>query len=90
MEWLDLYPVYEAQDEVSALGIQALLLAEGIEAKVRSAQVPGMDSVFAVALGYWGHVLVPRRDVIRAKEIIRLFHASRSPSDDTPAGEGRE
>ncbi|MBM3316523.1 MAG: hypothetical protein FJY75_01595 [Candidatus Eisenbacteria bacterium] len=70
LEWLDLWPVHDAADEDSAIHLQALLRSAGIAARVRSAQVPGFDGVFAMAVGFWGQVLVPKSDVLRARQIL--------------------
>src|SRR5688572_5258995 len=69
-EWVDLKPVYEAPDEFSALAVQALLAGSGIEARVRSGQIPWVDGIMRNLLGYWGRVLVEPDDYVRAKELI--------------------
>jgi hypothetical protein len=70
---LDLYPVYDAPNEDSAIHVRAFLESAGIEARIRSAQVPGFDGAFAMAVGYWGQVLVPRREVVRARDLLEGF-----------------
>jgi hypothetical protein len=73
MEWLELHPVYDAADEATAIHVQALLTGVGIAARVRSAQIPGFDGAFAMAVGYWGQVMVAWRDVVRAKALLEAF-----------------
>jgi hypothetical protein len=88
LAWLDLYPVYDAADEDSAIHVQALLVSAGIEARIRSAQVPGFDGAFASAVGFWGQVMVPRREVVQARALLEQFEARRTgeaapPPEDT-------
>ena len=73
LAWMELYPVYKAPDEDSAIHVQALLASAGIEARIRSAQIPGFDGAFAMAVGFWGQVFVPRGEVIRAREVLAAF-----------------
>jgi hypothetical protein len=73
VEWLELHPVYDAADEATAIHVQALLTGVGIAARVRSAQIPGFDGAFAMAVGYWGQVMVAWRDVVRAKALLEAF-----------------
>jgi len=74
-EWVDLFPIYDAPDELSAIHVRAMLLSAGIEARIRSAQVPWLDGVLANVVGYWGQVLVPRVDVITARALLSAFLA---------------
>ena len=90
VEWLDLYPVYDAQDEATAIHVQSFLLGAGIEARVRSAQIPGFDGAYAMAVGFWGQVLVHRREVIRAKALLETFLEQVEGEGASAAGEGRE
>ena len=73
MEWLELHSVYDAPDEATAIHVRALLAGAGIAARVRSAQIPGFDGAFAMAVGYWGQVMVAWRDVVRAKALLEAF-----------------
>lgn len=75
LEWLDLRAIYEAPDEPTAIHIQAFLCGAGIDARIRSAQIAGFDGAYAAAIGYWGHVLVPLREVVRAKALLESFLA---------------
>jgi hypothetical protein len=72
-EWIDLFPVYEAADEPSAIHVQAMLQSAGITARIRSAQIPAFDGVFASAIGFWGQVMVPRDEVVAARALIKDF-----------------
>jgi len=91
-EWLDLYPIYNAPDEDSAIHVHSFLVSAGIEARIRSAQVPWLDGVLANVVGYWGQVLVPRRDVIVARDLLEELQAqiegeSRPDDEDSMGGE---
>jgi Putative prokaryotic signal transducing protein len=87
-EWVDWKSVYDAPDEFSALAVQALLSGSGIEAQVRSGQIPWVDGIMRNILGYWGRVLVEPDDYVRAKELLADYlrsleqqAASRDPED---------
>jgi hypothetical protein len=73
LQWLDLYPVYRAPDEPSAIHLEAMLRSAGIAARIRSAQIAAFDGVFANAVGYWGEVLVAREDLLRARALVEEF-----------------
>lgn len=73
LQWFDLYPVFDAPDEPTAIHVRAFLAGAGIEARIRSGQIPGFDGAYAMALGFWGQVMVPRREVIRAKALLEAF-----------------
>ena len=84
VEWVDLKSVYNAPDEFSALAVQALLTGSGIEARVRSRQIPWVDGIMRNILGYWGHVLVEPDDYVRAKELIADYLRSLEQQVDAP------
>jgi hypothetical protein len=73
IEWADLCSVYRAPDESSAIHVTAMLRSAGITARIRSAQIPAFDGAFAMAIGYWGTVMVPRAEYLRARELVELF-----------------
>lgn len=70
LRWLDLVRVHEAANEDTAIHLCALLQSAGIEARVQSAQVAAYDGAFLAAVGFWGHVMVPREDEARARVLI--------------------
>jgi hypothetical protein len=71
--WLDLCAVYRAPDEPSAIHVTAMLRSVGIVARVRSAQIPAFDGAFAMAVGFWGEVMVPREDFLNARTLVEAF-----------------
>lgn len=75
IEWADLCALYRAPDESSAIHVTAMLRSAGITARIRSAQIPAFDGAFAMAVGFWGTVLVPREEYLRARELLDLFLA---------------
>ncbi len=83
-EWLDLFSVYDAPDEPSAIHIQSLLVSAGIEARIRSAQVPWLDGVMSNVIGYWGQVLVAKRDVIAARALLEELKAEMEKEKGAP------
>ena len=78
VEWLDLYPIYDAPNEDSAIHVCALLQGAGIEARIRSAQIPCFDGAFASAVGYWGQVVVPRDQVLLGRALVEAFTRTES------------
>ena len=73
LAWADLCSVYRAPDEPSAIHVTAMLRSAEITARIRSAQIPAFDGAFAMAVGYWGTVMVPREEYLRARELVELF-----------------
>ena len=65
-----LVEVFEAEDEMEAMAIQSLLEGAGIEAAVRSRQIPMFDGVAKVYNPVWGHVLVLEGKLEEARELI--------------------
>ncbi len=87
VEWVDLYPVYDAMDEPAAIHVRAMLCSAGLDARIRSAQIPCFDGAFACAVGYWGQVLVPRPEVITAKAILEALEREGAlGSEEDPGG----
>ncbi|MCK4303917.1 MAG: hypothetical protein KAY24_06735 [Candidatus Eisenbacteria sp.] len=72
-EWGDFYPVYDAPDEATAIHMCSLLRGGGLEARIRSAQIPCFDGAFASAVGYWGQVVVPKREVLVAANLVEAI-----------------
>jgi hypothetical protein len=68
--WVDYRPVYLAPDEFTALAVQCLLEGSGIECRVRSEQIPWTDGIMRNIIGYWGQVLVPLAEVVRARALV--------------------
>jgi len=89
-EWVDLFPVFDAPDELSAIHVRAMLQSAGIEARIRSAQVPWLDGVLANVVGYWGQVLVPRRDVLAARSLLSAYLEEVERGRSTRPDEGED
>jgi hypothetical protein len=62
--------VHRSLDELSALTLQKVLEAEGLECWVRSAQRSGVDAMSAWVEGYWGEVLVFEDQETAARTVI--------------------
>ena len=62
--------VYKSPDELSALTLQRVLEAEGLECWVRSAQRSGVDTMNAWVEGYWGEILVFEDQEEAARNVI--------------------
>jgi hypothetical protein len=87
-EWVDYRPVYLAPDEFTALAVQCLLTGSGIESKVRSEQIPWTDGIMRNIIGYWGQVLVPLAEVVRARALVDAYLRTLDPrrGPDSTAG----
>jgi len=66
----DLVTVLEAGSEMEAMAISAFLQEQGIEAAVRSRQIPMYDGIARVWNPIWGYVMVMEPDGDRARELI--------------------
>jgi hypothetical protein len=67
----DLAVALEAASEMEALMIQSFLQSRGIEAALRSRQIPMYDGIARVWNPVWGYVLVMSGEEERARELIR-------------------
>ncbi len=74
--------VYQAENELMANTIKALLEQSGIPALVHSFQIPAYDGVAQVMRPAWGEVLVEEADLARAKEIINGFIAGETVQEE--------
>ncbi len=68
-----LVSVLEARDELEAFTIQAFLESQGIDAAIRSRQIPMYDGIAKVWNPVWGYVLVMEENHDRAEELIREY-----------------
>ncbi|MCK5117357.1 MAG: hypothetical protein KAR44_12210 [Candidatus Aegiribacteria sp.] len=65
-----LVSVLEARDELEAITIQAFLESQGIDAAIRSRQIPMYDGIAKVWNPIWGYVLVMEVNHDRAEKLI--------------------
>ncbi len=65
-----LVTVHEAESEMEALTLRAFLEDQGIEAAVRSRQIPMYDGIAKVWNPVWGYVMVLESDGERARELL--------------------
>jgi hypothetical protein len=68
-----LVSVLEARDELEAITIQAFLESQGIDAAIRSRQIPMYDGIARVWNPVWGYVLVMEENQNRAEELIMEY-----------------
>ena len=68
-----LVDVFQASSEMEALAIQSLLESSGIDAAVRSRQIPMFDGLARVYNPVWGYVLVLADNEARAQELITEY-----------------
>ncbi len=77
-----LVSVLEARDELEAITIQAFLESQGINAAIRSRQIPMYDGIARVWNPVWGYVMVMDENHDRAEKLIMEY------LDSCSAGEG--
>lgn len=65
--------LYRTKSEIEAISIVGALEEEGIDAKMASKQVPMYDGIFQADLGYWGDILVEKKDFEKSKKIIEEY-----------------
>ncbi|RKZ10472.1 hypothetical protein DRQ25_02810 [Candidatus Fermentibacteria bacterium] len=76
-----LVSVLEARDELEAITIQAFLESQGIDAAIRSRQIPMYDGIARVWNPVWGYVLVMEENHDRAAELIMEYIDSCSSNE---------
>ena len=77
-----LVSVLEARDELEAITIQAFLESQGIDAAIRSRQIPMYDGIARVWNPIWGYVLVMEENQNRAEELIVEYIDSCSSTEE--------
>jgi hypothetical protein len=65
--------VYLAPDELTAVTLQKVLEAEGVDAWVQSIQVPYYDGLIGMVEGYWGRLLVLEDQETKARRVIEEY-----------------
>ena len=78
-----LVSVLEAGDELEAITIQAFLESQGIDAAIRSRQIPMYNGIARVWNPVWGYVMVMQENHDRADELIREYIDSCSSTETT-------
>ncbi len=73
MNRMNLVSAYKVPDEQTGVSLRDLIRHEGIEAFLRSAQIPMHGSIMTMGVGYWGDIVVKEEDAPRAREIIDNF-----------------
>ena len=77
-----LVSVLKARDELEAITIQAFLESQGIDAAIRSRQIPMYDGIAKAWNPVWGYVLVMEENHDRAEELIMEYIDSCADSED--------
>lgn len=77
-----LVPVLEAGNELEAITIQAFLESQGIDAAIRSRQIPMYDGIAKVWNPVWGYVMVMEEDRERSERLIVEYMDSCGNGDD--------
>ena len=87
-----LVSIFEANNELEAITIQAFLESQGINAAIRSRQIPMYDGIAKIWNPVWGNVLVMVKDLEIAEEAITEYLESCSygegfDEEDFPEGD---
>jgi len=77
-----LVSVLEARNELEAITIQAFLESQGIDAAIRSRQIPMYDGIARVWNPVWGYVLVMQENHERAEGLITEYIDSCGSTED--------
>lgn len=83
-----LVPVLEAKNEIEAITIQAFLESQGIDAAIRSRQIPMYDGIAKVWNPVWGYVMVMENNSERAEQLIVEYLDSCIDDEDSGYYEG--
>lgn len=78
----DLVAVFEAPDQLVAATIESMLLHEGINAVIRSRQMPMYDGLALMQNPVWGTVLVLEQDAERAANMVDEYLRSTPDPED--------
>lgn len=68
-----LVTVHSAYTEIEAISVRAMLESAGIEAAVRSRQIPMYDGIAKVYNPVWGYVQVLQSDLPRARRLVEEY-----------------
>ena len=71
----NLVTVHKAYSEIEAISVRAMLESAGIEAAVRSRQIPMYDGIAKVYNPIWGYVQVLQSDLSRARRLVDEYLA---------------
>jgi len=87
-----LVSIFRANNELEAITIQSFLESQGINAAVRSRQIPMYDGIAKVWNPVWGNVLVMEKDSEIAAELISEYldscrEGAGFNEDDFPEGD---
>lgn len=77
-----LVSVLEANNELEAITIQAFLESQGIDAAIRSRQIPMYDGIARAWNPVWGYVMVMESDSERAERLIIEYVDSCKDDED--------
>jgi len=71
----ELVTVHKAFTEIEAISVRAMLESQGIEAAVRSRQIPMYDGIARVYNPIWGYVMVLESERERAERLVEEYLA---------------
>lgn len=77
----NLVKVLDAQSEVEAITIRSFLESQGIEAAIRSRQIPMYNGIAKIFNPVWGYVMVMEPDREKAMGLIEDYMESLEEND---------
>jgi hypothetical protein len=78
-----LVSILEANNELEAITIKAFLESQGIDAAIRSRQIPMYDGIAKAWNPVWGYVVVMEENRERAEELIVQYLDSCSDIEES-------
>jgi len=85
-----LVSVLEARNEMEAITIQSFLESQGIDAAIRSRQIPMYDGIARVWNPIWGYVMVMEDDRSKSEQLIIDYLESCNESEELSEDEDPE
>lgn len=72
-ELFETFELCKIPDEVTGMTVQAMLLDAGVDANLRDMRTPFYANVLSSIQGFWGTIIVAKKDEAKAKKIYEDF-----------------
>jgi membrane protein YqaA with SNARE-associated domain len=73
MELFETVEIYKIPDEITGMALSSFLADAGVEASVQPMEASFYGGALNVMLGYWGKLLVPRDQEVKARKQLEIF-----------------
>lgn len=78
----DIFPVFDAPDQMSALALSSFLNDNGIRTVIKSEQIPMYDGVAMMLFSRWGRVMVLEHQYEEARALIDEYLSGEALAED--------